>query len=299
MPRGPRRLTAARRASSNSYNPATDGPPLSHYRLGEEIGRGGMGVVYRADGHPAEPPGRDQDSSARDRAARPERRAFRARGSRRLLAQPPAHRHHLRSRRGRRHDVHRHGAGRRRAARSAARRGPLPMSTALDVCAQIASALEAAHERGIVHRDIKPANVIVTSDGRAKVLDFGLAKRVERAPTSETRQRARDAPGARHRHPRLHVAGTGGGKTGGCAVGRLFARRRALRDAHRPPAVRATRTSASSARSCAIAAVLGRCAPGRAPASGASSIVRSPRIRRRATRALGDCARDLWPLQAR
>jgi len=54
--------------------------------------------------------------------------------------------------------------------------GPLPVDEALSVCKQIAEALEAAHEQGIVHRDLKPANVKITPDGKAKVLDFGLAK---------------------------------------------------------------------------------------------------------------------------
>jgi len=56
------------------------------------------------------------------------------------------------------------------------KRGRVPVTEILDICRQIAEALEAAHRTGIVHHDIKPANIKVTSEGRCKVLDFGLAK---------------------------------------------------------------------------------------------------------------------------
>src|SRR5213592_2267762 len=63
-------------------------------------------------------------------------------------------------------------------------RGAIPLDEALPIAEQLAEALEAAHELGIIHRDLKPANIKVRRDGTVKVLDFGLAKAMETAPSA-------------------------------------------------------------------------------------------------------------------
>ena len=68
------------------------------------------------------------------------------------------------------------------------KQGPIPLDEALPIAKQIAEALEAAHEAGVIHRDLKPANIKVREDGTVKVLDFGLAKALDPAAEGDPSQ---------------------------------------------------------------------------------------------------------------
>ncbi len=159
---------------------------LGPYTIEGELGRGGMGVVYLA---------RD---TRLDRAvaikmlpealARDPEQLARFQREARLLASINhpniATIHGLeQSERGDRFLILERLEGETLAERL--RRGPLAVEEALGVCAQIAEALEAAHERDVIHRDLKPSNVMLGSRGRVKVLDFGLAKHVARRAGDE------------------------------------------------------------------------------------------------------------------
>jgi eukaryotic-like serine/threonine-protein kinase len=162
------------------------GTTVRHYRIGERLGSGGMGEVFRGEdirlGRPVAvkflPPGLKSDPESRARFLNEARAAS-------LLNSPNiATTYDIGEHQGADFIVMEYVAGELLSSRVA--KGPLPVRDALDVAIQIGDALDDAHAHGIVHRDIKSANVMRTERGLVKVLDFGLAKFLPQANADVT-----------------------------------------------------------------------------------------------------------------
>jgi TolB-like protein/Tfp pilus assembly protein PilF len=162
--------------------PLSPGVHLGPYKILAPLGSGGMGEVYRARDKRL---GRDVAikvlpdavASSPDRLARLEReaRAVAALNHPNIVVL-----HSIEEEAGTRFLTMELVEGRSLAALIAP--GGLPLTQLLELAIPLAEALVAAHEKGVVHRDLKPANVMVTREGRLKVLDFGLAKLTQSDP---------------------------------------------------------------------------------------------------------------------
>jgi len=152
------------------------GKTLSHYEILEPLGAGGMGEVYRARDTKL-----DRDVAIKvlpdDLAADPDRMARFDREAKLLASLNHSNIgsiYGLDASDGVHFLVLELIEGETLEQRL--RKGAIPVPEALDIARQIAEALEAAHDAGIIHRDVKPANVLLTPKGGVKVLDFGIAK---------------------------------------------------------------------------------------------------------------------------
>jgi serine/threonine-protein kinase len=175
------------------------GQTFGHYRILERLGAGGMGVVYRAHDEQLDrdvaikvlPAASFRDPPARARLLREARTASKLNHPHICTI------YEVGEADGQAYIAMELVEGQPLSARLAG--GALPVEQVLRYGLHLADALAHAHQRGIIHRDLKSANVIITPEGRAKVLDFGLAKRLSGEEVAEATTQTMDSltgPGA-------------------------------------------------------------------------------------------------------
>ncbi|UCE18807.1 MAG: protein kinase [Gemmatimonadota bacterium] len=163
------------------------GETISHYKILEKLGEGGMGVVYKAEDTKLKrtvalkflPPELTRDPEAKQRFIHEAQAAsaldysnictiyeIDETGDNQLFISMACY------------------GGQN--LREKIEKGPLKLEETIDIGIQIAQGLSKAHEKGIVHRDIKPGNILITEDGQVKIVDFGLAKLRGRTKLTKT-----------------------------------------------------------------------------------------------------------------
>ena len=150
---------------------------ISHYKILEKLGEGGMGVVYKAEDTKLKrtvalkflPPELTRDAEAKKRFIHEAQAAS-------ALDHPNVCTIYEIDETNDEQSFIAMAYYEGEILKDKIRKGPLKIDEAVDITIQVAQGLERAHKKGIVHRDIKPANIFVTDDGIVKILDFGLAK---------------------------------------------------------------------------------------------------------------------------
>ncbi len=153
------------------------GKTISHYKILEKLGQGGMGIVYKAQDTKLDrfvalkflPPHLDADDEQKSRFIQEAKAAS-------AIDHPNIASVYEISETDDGHIFIVMAYYEGETLKKKIEGGPLPIERALDIAIQVSQGLAKAHEHGIVHRDLKPHNVLVTTDGIAKIIDFGLAK---------------------------------------------------------------------------------------------------------------------------